>query len=515
MNRKFITLIVAVLVIILMPMCASANEKLYAVSPDGEISLRIAPDEQFFEITKIPACSKVELIETEKTWGKVIFNNKCGWINLSFTASSYNNAAEATGRDFVKNVSVDAKSGSTKLYSVPTSDEKLGSTVTATIPNSTILSIKRETSNGWGLVSMNKKYAWVRMSDTKKYGTYGEENAEEYGIFYVYVTSRSGTGAPLYKNKGGAQIANIPDCVRLTIREKSGNYGYTSYNGINGWVNLKLTTDSYSNALTNTGEAVNEEYDVVISDNEIDMMNIPSYDVESGTYAVESLENGETVFILRQTTSGWSMLSKNGVRGWIPTEYLEEATENRVELPEMCQPYDIYILTKESKGIKLYTEPDSQEDSICTIPECARMTVIAKSGESIFVKNDYAAGWTKDREFASSYEKAAASNKLEKPLYYRIEDETTLRTLPIYAELCGSEELLTVPVGKEFKVTKIVTTGDRKWGLTEIDSQTGWINLNCADKSISNAAKLIIVLLIAFILVLIVLIFRKIKGRRK
>ena len=143
-----------------------AAENLYATSVSGEISLRIEPSEQSAEITKIPACAKLKLIDTQQTWGQVVFKNKCGWVNLSFTTDSYSNAAKSTGNDSTKNLMVKAKNGSARMYNLPTLDPVLGSKEKYTVPNGFILSITRETESGWGLASMNGKYAWIELKYT-------------------------------------------------------------------------------------------------------------------------------------------------------------------------------------------------------------------------------------------------------------------------------------------------------------------------------------------------------------
>ena len=510
MNKKYIVPLITVLLIFILPLCTFAAEKLYTTSPSGEIPLRMQPDEKSFEIIKIPACSKIELIEKRNTWGKVIFENRCGWINLCFTAEKYNDAAQTTGRDCVKNVSVESKSGKTKLYNIPSMEEKLGSSVKVNIPNGTVLSLKRETESGWGLVLMNKNYAWVRMEDTKEFESYGEDNLQEYGIFYVYVNSANGNGIDL-KSRNSAQshtLSIIPDCVKLTVRKESGNFGYVSYNGLNGWINLNHTSNSYSNALSKTGRALNEER-TVINDGENLLMSVPSYDEETGTYSVESVKNGETVFVLSETESGWSLISRNGVRGWLPSEYLGEAKTEEKEEIEICSPYDVYVSTEKAAGIKLYAYPDIESEKLCTMPECAKITVVAQSGDFFYVMNDYAAGWIEPREFAQSYEEALKGKSEKDYAYYKIDDETTLRSLPIYSEVCGSEELMLLEVGTEFLVERICQTGDRKWGLTEIDGKMGWVNLNCADKSVPLAFNILIAVIIIVVLAVVIILLRR------
>ena len=165
-------------------------------------------------------------------------------------------------------------------------------------------------------------------------------------------------------------------------------------------------------------------------------MSIPSYDEETGTYSVEAVENGETVFVLSETESGWSLISKNGIRGWFPTENLGESTTGVIDRVDMIEPYDVYVSTEKAAGIKLYTYPDTESEKLCTMPECANITVVAQSGDFLYVVNDYAAGWIEPHEFAHSYQEALEGKGEKIYSYYKIDDETTLRSLPIYSEIC-------------------------------------------------------------------------------
>lgn len=513
--KKITALLITLLIFSETSFAVSAADKVYTASSSGSVSLRLTPDEESMEIVKIPACSKVKLIKTDETWGKVIFKKKCGWINMSFTAASYESAAETTGNDSVKNVRVVSKKGQTNMYNVPSTKEKLGAKIKFTVPGDTILSITRETQGGWGLVSMNGKYAWVKMKDTEKYESFGDAENEQYGIFYVYTLSKENGGVAFLSQIGGSEIAKIPDCVKLTVREKKNNYGYVTYDGMNGWINLDETAQSYSNAISNAGVSVYKEYITRSGGEDIKLMSIPSFEEKTGTYEVESVGSGAAVFVLRQTCGGWSLISQNGIKGWIAPEDIEKVSEKEDIKVEMTAPYDIYVSTKEGSGIKLYSNKELSGDAFCTIPETAKMTVIAKSGNAVYMKSDYAAGWTKLGEYAKTQKEAVESYNLEKVRYYKITDETTFHALPIYSELCGGKELAVLPLETKFTVIKIVKTGKRKWGYTEINGVKGWVNLNCASRTLPTYVKVIIALLIALVAFsVIVLIIKFILKKR-
>ena len=64
-------------------------------------------------------------------------------------------------------------------------------------------------------------------------------------------------------------------------------------------------------------------------------------------------------------------------------------------------------------------------------------------------------------------------------------------------------------VGTEFSVERICQTGDRKWGLAEIDGQKGWVNLNCADKAVPLVFNILIAVVLIGVISLVVILLRR------
>lgn len=496
---------------------AFADTTLYAAAASGELSLHISPDESSYVITKIPACSKLRLVETKDTWGRVVFRRKSGWINLSFTAESYSLAAKNTGFDFIKNVTVSSKHGKTSLHNVPSSDELLGSSVKYTVPNDTVLNVTRQTDNGWGLVTMNKKYAWVKMSDTKEYDADPETNVSEYGIYYVYVLSASGSGISLTDEPGGSGVyAIIPDCTKLTVRNKEKNFGYTSFNGLNGWINLKETALSLTNAQSNAGEAVNMEYTVVSPGKSAGLYSVPSdVNTDSGNI-IGTVKNGEAVFILRKTASGWGLVNHNGIYGWLAPSVIEERQQTEKQIIQPHDPYEVYVATQKGKGLQLLTSADGNGKKCATVPETVKLNAIAEHNGYSYVINDYAAGWvTLEGNTVPDYE-SAVSIKSKKGFYCRIKHETGFKNLPTYSELCGSTDYYLLPLTTPLYVTRVVTTGKRKWGYAEYNGTYGWVNLNCTRNTVSPIyEKLIFAAIAVPIIAAAFIIHRILKNRRK
>ena len=100
--KKLIAFIFTIAALLCFTHTAFAAQTLYAANVEGELSLHISPNEKSYEIATIPACSKLTLLDQDKTWGLVEFNKKSGWVNLSFTRTSYKKAALATGSDSEK-----------------------------------------------------------------------------------------------------------------------------------------------------------------------------------------------------------------------------------------------------------------------------------------------------------------------------------------------------------------------------------------------------------------------------
>lgn len=504
--KKTVCILSVLLMLLLFSGAASAEKNLYSVSVEGEISLYISPDDESYVVTKIPACSKLKLLETQRTWGLVEFENKAGWINLSFTRSNYSKAAEATGNDFSRSVQVKAESGRASLYNVPSEEEHLGSKVKYNIPNGTVLKITRETKSGWGLVSMNGKYAWIKMGNTEPY--HSETDADQYGIYYVYVLSEDGMGLELWDSEKTKNLcAIIPDCIKLTVRETKGNYAYVSYDAINGWIDLRQTTQSLSNAQSNAGVEVSAEYIVTPKEeNEsVDILSVPSDKPCDGGNVVASLEKNESVFVLRSTMGGWSLVNSDGTLGWIPPENLSKAEiETEEDITDVYEKAEKgFVATVEGAGVKLYSDISCKTE-IATVPEAVMVNIVAEKSGYKYVSCDYAAGWAKDIPVESTYESALEKYGSEKLEFYVTERETELMSLPTGNELCGSVVLAVVPEGQYFEVLRVAETGKAKWLLAEIDGKTGWIKMSHADKAKLSLIMILVIILIAALILAVV-----------
>ncbi len=319
-----------------------AAECTYTASVNGEVSLYLSPSVDSYEVMTIPACSKVNVLEKSGSWGLIEYDNKIGWINMSYTRSSYKKAAEATGMNSEKLIMVKSKSETTALCDVPDA-VKASHRKGQAVPNGTVLEIYRETATGWGLVVIDEEYTWINLSETVPY-IYGID-VKQYEIYYVYTLSSDGKGVPMWETERANKVcAVIPDCTQLTAREKSGEYIYVSYAGMNGWINSKYTEISLFNAQVQSGQEVKMCYTVDSGEpkKEVDLLSVPSYKEKDGANIIDTVPNGTEVFVLRRVRGDWNLVSYNDKLGWIPPNSLKSAegeelytVKNRKELMSM------------------------------------------------------------------------------------------------------------------------------------------------------------------------------------
>lgn len=482
--KKIVFFVLVIMALFGFSDAALAGDVIYSATADGELSLYISPTEQSFVAATVPACVKMELLEEDGTWGLVNVKNKCGWVNLSFTRKSYNEAAESTGGDIKRSVTVDSERGKTTLYTIPSADACAGGEEYCTIPNGTVLKITRETSSGWGLVSMNGEYSWVAMKDTKAFKE--DNDTEKYGIYYVYVLSKSGRGTGLWDSPSErVRYDIIPDCVRLTVQETRGNYGLVAYDGKNGWIDLGETAQSLLTAQMAAGEEVNEEYTLIPPPDGqgIKVLSVPSQNTCDGAVLVAEIRREKTVFVLRRTMNGWGLIYQDGTLGFVPSQGMFPVQEETAPMIETLEtPIQGSVFTEKHKGMNLFSKPDGKTKTV-TIPECVKVNVVAQKDGYEFIICDYACGWAKEGEYTTDLKSALASFGNEKSERYIIKKDTALLSLPTEEILCHSEILADVDKHTVFECIGTVTSGKDRWAYTEFDGKTGWIRLGDARKA--------------------------------
>ena len=480
--RKITGIIFILLILLFVTPSVFARNVMYISSPEGEHALHLSPDESGYRITTVPACTEVEILDESGTWYLVLYNRRSGWINSGFTKSTQKEAALSTGVASEKKVEVKSSTGIANLYSSPSDDENTGSKIKHTVANGMILEIKRETPSGWGLVSENagKTYAWIKMSDA--FECEGSGIAEYPRIEYIYVRSDEGCGVKMWDSpKHHRLLTTVPDCMKLTVREKAENHIYVAYNGINGWIESSSAVSSLSDAMHSTGEGVYLEY-VISSDEDVNVYTVPSDSVSEGSVLVGTVEDEAVVFVQRRTQSGWYLINGEGTLGWMKSEYASEAGEKSSEHVRLLETgRKGFVSTEDGEGLQLYATAEDEYETVL-VPECVQVKIIAEKGRFVYVENDYASGWAEKGDLSETHENAVESYLLEEKVKYVLNCDCEMMSLPTTSEQCGSEKIRKLKKGTVFEIIKTAETGELEWGLAEVDGMQGWILLGNASR---------------------------------
>ncbi len=148
--------------------------------------------------------------------------------------------------------------------------------------------------------------------------------------YYVYVATpdgglnmRYGPGTDYSK----VMEERIPDNVRLYIGYVSGNWGYTSYNGNEGWVALKQTTTEPPAPETPQPEAAGYYVYVATPDGGLNLRQGPGTDHAK---VMEDRIPDNVRLYIESVSQGWGYTSYNGNTGWVA---LNQTTTNPPAAP--------------------------------------------------------------------------------------------------------------------------------------------------------------------------------------
>lgn len=197
-----------------------------------------------------------------KPWGFVAYNRNSGWIALSqvsvTNAPSSGSAVQADGENSADvapstlkrasyDVTVSASDGGCNLRYGP--GVEYNQLMNYMIPNGTILHIhwEDEASNGkaWGFTNYNNMTGWIALSQVSVTNVNSSVSAVNYRVKAAApeggINLRSGAGVDYQILLSGL----IPNGTALSISQETraasnGRFwGYTTYNGVSGWVTLE------------------------------------------------------------------------------------------------------------------------------------------------------------------------------------------------------------------------------------------------------------------------------------
>ena len=223
-------------------------------------------------------------------------------------------------------VQVSAPDGGVNMRSGPgTEYDKV---LTEMIPNGNVLEVYAEhialNGNYWGYTYYNGVEGWVALTQV----TQIEEAAEKTFLYNVQVAAPDG-GVNMRSNAGAEYellYSMIPNGTVLDIYEErqaaNGNYwGYTYYNGVEGWIALTQVERYYE---SNPSDAYLYNVTVAAPDGGVNMRSNAGAEYE---LLYSMIPNGTVLNIYeeRQAANGnyWGYTYYDGVEGWIALTQVE------------------------------------------------------------------------------------------------------------------------------------------------------------------------------------------------
>lgn len=155
--------------------------------------------------------------------------------------------------------------------------------------------------------------------------------------YYVYVSTPDG-GLNMRYGPGTdydrVTTERIPDGTKLYIEYVSGNWGYTVYNGEDGWIALKQTSTKLPDASSFKKEKAGYYVYVATPDGGLNMRSGPS--TNYGKVMSERIPDEAELYI-EYVSGNWGYTEYNGNKGWVA---LKQTTTEEPEIELEAQPDD-------------------------------------------------------------------------------------------------------------------------------------------------------------------------------
>ena len=283
MMKKLISLFLSLLMLFTLTVTvlaydvSSADYYVYVKASDGGVNIRSGPSTSYEKLMTgmIPNGTELYISAQSGNWGYTTYNGITGWIALSATtksasAKSSSQPVQTTQAGYY--VYVKASDGGVNFRSGPS--KSYGKVMSGMIPNGERLYIS-EVSGKWGVTTYNGITGWIALSETTKTApstnTASTTKSTKTTSYYVYVKAYDGgLNLRIGPSVNYAKVMPdwIPNDTEIHITAVSGNWGYTSYQGYSGWVNLKYTTtkqpqikqETKQEQVSGTEENPEEEY---------------------------------------------------------------------------------------------------------------------------------------------------------------------------------------------------------------------------------------------------------------
>ena len=195
----------------------------------GGLNVRDIPSADGNVVTTLPDGATVNVTKaTDNGWGYITYNGKSGYINLSYVTRI---------GDLPKAPYPVGMYETTGYVNMRATGSVSGTLVDA-LPIDTIVFVTYVTETGWGLTSYNGNEGYFNLYYAKYIGELPASADCTTGVY----TNKTDINMRSCSSYTSDSVAVIPANTKFTVTKVSSGWGYTEYNGCNGWVNLGYVT---------------------------------------------------------------------------------------------------------------------------------------------------------------------------------------------------------------------------------------------------------------------------------
>lgn len=317
--------------------------------------------------------------------------------------------------------------------------------ILTSIPSNALVSVTK-VSGAWGYTTYNNKSGYIRLSYSTRVGDLPSSILYTVGQYKTTGDLNMRSSA----STAGSIVQVIPKGASLSVTSISGSWGYTTYNGKSGYINLFYAT--------RTGD-LPYETGVYKTTGDLNMRDAPS---ASGNL-IATLPGGTTVNVTK-ITNGWGYITYNGKNGYINLSYATRTGD----LPTAPYPVGVYETTSD---INMRATGSVSGTLVDTIPidTTIFVTYVTETGWGL---TSYNGNEGYINLYYAKYAGELPASADCKPGVYTNKTDINMRSCSSYL----SDIVCVIPANTTFTVTK-VSSG---WGYTEYNGKTGWVNLGYA-----------------------------------
>ena len=270
----------------------------YVITSDDGLNIRSGADTSYSKIGAIPYNTTTYVSNVVNNWGNITYDGVTGWISLQY--------AKMTTPDYI-DLQVTPP---TKLeYEVGEALDTTGMTVTAVYSDNTTKKLTNEyTVAGYEDVAGTHT---ITVAYNGRGATFdimvkgSSSSVDGYQLGTYKILSDDGMNVRKEATTNSEVLGAVPYNTEFTVTKISGDWGYTTVNGLTGWINLK-----YSKFISPLEEVFTLEVEtyrkVFLVNNRIPSIAFTVYKVKDG---VKTQTNEYTIMNYDYTTPGEKVIT--------------------------------------------------------------------------------------------------------------------------------------------------------------------------------------------------------------